>query len=900
MSSWTADRLPISVAPLPGEALESWIAAYARRLHTTGNDLVAHLGLGGSRIAHMALRLHDREAAALERATGVSRQALTAMTLQPYDGLAIAITPGHRALAARFPAGRFGNARTRYCPQCLARDDGRGPVTWRLPWSFACSLHQVLLLDFCPACHRPPRIWNARRLGPQTGAACTRDHPVTSARRGGCGTDLTAAGTVPLPAGGLVMAAHQHLASLMTRPPGSRPAALTELREVYATAWRALRGLHAIPGQAPPAVHAALDEIGAALPGRDGAEPGDDARAAAVGATLACLALDQACPEHEELFAWILRADRSLLKNRRYVPGIGAVARRWAWCGPGMVSKVLGGLDRGASLHARLRYASATPQPRWPALPAGAITRRVAMIPAMLWPGWTARLLPRVPGGGADDDAPHSATCSSFRRGCASFLLLPGGPPQLNFERASPLLGNHSHGTDRDAMERVLYRERDLTPLASALAQLACALDEHGSPIDYARRRALFTGPEQVTLDLDAYTRLRLQHGWSRSYTPRLTVMRWYLLVLLTGEHPAIPGTKRPFSWHCTGFRYSAPGPLRAFLHQQAQANLARHGITEPAAWEPPANWATWEDWPGADPASLSGDDLAGVLAGTRSVHEAASALRLTPEHVRLCCEIASTGPPPATANGLPVSPTRAEVLGPARLRDLYAHQNLPMTEIAALAGCATVTIRRLLQIDGVPQRIAYRRPPPESGITREWLHREYAVKLRSIDTLARDRGVSASYLKSLAKNWGLPIRRHGDFSGIGHLDLPAPPSPSMRAVTMRKGALGRLELITRIPGHDSIAAAARTLYGGRDGALRQMIAKIEKAAGFPIIDRSSTPLSPTDAGRELIGEALQILHAAKEQTTAYPNPEGGREDAGIQPGHAGNASAVGPAPGAI
>ncbi len=302
---------------------------------------------------------------------------------------------------------------------------------------------------------------------------------------------------------------------------------------------------------------------------------------------------------------------------------------------------------------------------------------------------------------------------------------------------------------------------------------------------------------------------------------------------------------------------------------QQAEINLARHDITEPVTWEAPDDWAAWPAWPGTSPATLSGGDADTVLAGTGSVHEAASALTLTPEHVRLYCEIASTGPPPATANGLPVSRSRADVLSPARLRDLYEHQNLPMTEIAAIAGCATATIRRLLQIDGVPQRPAYRRPPPESGITREWLHREYAVKLRSIDTLAHERGVSAPYLKSLARNWGLPVRRHSDFSGIGHLNLPAPPSPAMRAVTMRTGALGRLELITRIPGHDSIAAAARALYGGRGGALQQMIAKIEATAGFLIIDRSGAPLSPTDAGRDFIREAHQILQAAREQTAA-------------------------------
>ena len=96
-----------------------------------------------------------------------------------------------------------------------------------------------------------------------------------------------------------------------------------------------------------------------------------------------------------------------------------------------------------------------------------------------------------------------------------------------------------------------------------------------------------------------------------------------------------------------------------------------------------------------------------------------------------------------------------------------------------------------------------------------------------------------------------------------------------MRAVTMRTGALGRLELITQIPGHDSIAAAARALYGGRDGALQQMIRKIEAAAGFPIIDRSSVPLALTDAGRGFIREAHQVLLAARKQAEGRPGPEG-------------------------
>lgn len=119
-----------------------------------------------------------------------------------------------------------------------------------------------------------------------------------------------------------------------------------------------------------------------------------------------------------------------------------------------------------------------------------------------------------------------------------------------------------------------------------------------------------------------------------------------------------------------------------------------------------------------------------------------------------------------------------------------------------------------------------------------------------------------------------------------------------MRAVTMRTGALGRLELITRIPGHDSIAAAARAFYGGRVGALRQMIRKIETAAGFRIIDRSAKPLSATETGREFIREAHRILQAAREQTEETPISVRGREDAEARLDHTENPSAIGLTPG--
>ena len=239
---------------------------------------------------------------------------------------------------------------------------------------------------------------------------------------------------------------------------------------------------------------------------------------------------------------------------------------------------------------------------------------------------------------------------------------------------------------------------------------------------------------------------------------------------------------------------------------------------------------------------------------------------RLTCEHVRLYCETTGTEAAPAAPDGATAAQGRAAVLDRVRLREVYQDQHVPLAEIANMAGCGTATIRTRLQMDGVPRRFRNRRPAPGSRITRAWLQREYVVKLRSVETLARERGVRPAYLMSLARNWGLLIRQYSQFSGIGHLCLPALPSPAMRAVTMRKGALGRLELITRIPGYDNIAAAARVLYDGRASALAQMLHKIETAAGFAIIDRSGRPPAPTTAGREFIYEASQILRITQEQ----------------------------------
>jgi hypothetical protein len=192
-------------------------------------------------------------------------------------------------------------------------------------------------------------------------------------------------------------------------------------------------------------------------------------------------------------------------------------------------------------------------------------------------------------------------------------------------------------------------------------------------------------------------------------------------------------------------------------------------------------------------------------------------------------------------------------------------NQKLELTHIANLASCSPDTVRRLLRHDGIPLRPRPRRIPDRPDITREWLHHEYIERQRDIANLARERGVTHYHLTKMAKAWGITIRPSGGqcYSAVGHLNLHRPLSEDMRKVVMTSQALNRLRAITRIPGHPSFAAAARSDGSGTDSALRQRVIGVEKAVGFQIIDRSARPLAPTERGQEFLREAAHILRIA-------------------------------------
>jgi hypothetical protein len=102
------------------------------------------------------------------------------------------------------------------------------------------------------------------------------------------------------------------------------------------------------------------------------------------------------------------------------------------------------------------------------------------------------------------------------------------------------------------------------------------------------------------------------------------------------------------------------------------------------------------------------------------------------------------------------------------------------------------------------PQPEKHAHPPLWAALERKGLFSVAAHERRFCARRLMLYGAPANMARLLSR-WcsaraGLPIRRHGDFSGIGHFDLPALPCLAMRGLPCRTGALDRLALVTQVP----------------------------------------------------------------------------------------------------
>lgn len=230
--------LPVSIAPRPGESIESWLENLADANGLSTAQLLATTRQAGS-TRYLTLAPSPQAAARLAVLARITEQDVYAASLSRFDGTALDLTGldptdrhSYRHVAARGWAPAHG---TQICPVCLA-DTGTWQSAWRLLIVTACVRHASLLVARCPACERPFRDQRHSHLR-RVGAALVCGNPLGAGPLRQCEHDLTTVATTPAADAVLAMqsrvdtALADHPVTVLRREIPS-PAYLTDLRHL--------------------------------------------------------------------------------------------------------------------------------------------------------------------------------------------------------------------------------------------------------------------------------------------------------------------------------------------------------------------------------------------------------------------------------------------------------------------------------------------------------------------------------------------------------------------------------------------------------------------------------------------------------------------------------------------
>jgi TniQ/Bacterial regulatory helix-turn-helix protein, lysR family len=762
-------RLPFTLTPLDGEPIGLWLHAYAARLALSPSLLAEALGMPGSQGHGGGAASGGPSAAALFAicaATGLAPPAVATM-------LAAGPSPPGPLMLAWAP-----QRTTRFCTACLAEDPGQIPAAWSLPVTFFCLRHGRLLAGRCPRCGcRPP----SRPLPSQAGRCCGPD---------GCGEPLGAASP--------------------PRCDGPRAARRTQeaigvglagLRDPAGTAASRRRALGQLTDITLVAYHLAADSGPRQRPGQAFTPGMLDA-----GTLTAAFTLLTAHPDssgRDPLASLVTDVPPGTVPP--------AIPSSWHPASPALAARVTRARDPWLRPADRLRHATTLPVPRVPEpRPSGApdlAAARAVRLPDQLWPDWAVRLT----------DGPASSSHKKLLPAALIALLLPHSSMPLNQVTAmvSGQLRPHVAG----------YQLSKLTAGAlRMLTELAFAIDDHGIPIDYRRRRDLAAG----TMLIDDETWARMTREAGMRLAPAASARR-YLYELLTGCALATaPGPHHLSAGSASSygdFVLGIPASLAAALAGHARRLLDRWGIGhEPLQWQPPDDWVTAVAWPGADPARTDP----------------------APVHQALLNDDASP---------FQIAPDLGISLG--HLRQVLRRHPLPRPRRP---------VRRTL----IPAPEPAARPPGQQPgviyLDPAWLREEYLTWHRSLDDIAAQVGCTIQTLNRFARDHGVPVRTRGTSTytpassapGLHPRDLPQP----LRSALIGPRARGRLDRLLFIAGHPSITAAAQAL-GLWHSALHHQVVLLERACGGPLVNRRPRPASTailTPLGRLLCQQARDYL----------------------------------------
>jgi AraC-like DNA-binding protein len=757
--------LPVGIKPVPGEALQSWLAALARQLDMQWGQFVEFILPPASvseihSVARVNFTAHltTDDLDAISAATGIDTASIAALTWHRFDGTAGTVDAARRRMRMTWSFGR-----SRFCPVCLEHSGGRWQLEWRLPWVFACQKHSRLLADTCQACGQTQRTshgWLSGHLVP-TPERCSATAP-TGER---CAADLSATPTTTLGESHPFLKAQAVLSGLSPNTtltsglyqtwPASTAQFLTDLRLLALRAAEATdaQNLREIAQSHPSGeLVAEWDSVDMrqwrASPNTPRTAP---ALIAAIGVSsalelLQCSTLDEAAPRLQPFLVMRRKAGKQVntdaltTRNRNPIPD----------------AVMLRALTETMSPSDQLRFRALTPLPRSPGkLP----TEALRSIPTCLWGDWAIRILP--------PDRKNGRRRETTRAVLAILLAAVGNRAAeaeiakcLGLGRFGPLWARNQ----ASQLAALLYRHRLWTTIASALTRLADYLADQPSPIDYAQRRGL------------SYRKLLPDNEWEQIFEAtdfgRLDCARTGQLIrtwlfqristLPPDMSPFTAGSTDPADYHRESIELLAP-PIADHLDDIASRFLQQHNIVdEPLIWSPPLSLVADLELPGPDVDLLSIEHLhPAILKGPRSIDNAAKAMGVRPLVVRHLLERTPLPRPVCRGQQRPRKQTRLDrarlQLRRAELAHLYEQEKWTFFAIARHFGIDPKVVKQLAVEYGIHVIPAAARPPP---VAAAWLHQEYVVNHRTLEDMAQETGISRPTLSKRAKELGIPVRR--------------------------------------------------------------------------------------------------------------------------------------------
>jgi len=606
----TFRTLPLRVALADRESLHSWLLRLAPRNGMPLLHLARVLGFGQRlRVPHnyaLSWRLPARLLRRIETQTGLAPGTLDAAVLDRFD-----------------PLGWKPIAGSRYCTACLAQTGGIWDVGWQLPYSFACRHHRMLLAAVCPGCRRAPHSAGlSARAGLEPSTRCT-----LGARREArpCDTDLLTHPPRPLPPNDIRLVAQAWVDERLDR---MHAGDVIELRDLDALAiWFRQRIEPTELGHLDQATVAAMNQYRTDNHGikRDQATAPVIAAAMTVHATGLLCADDLACSLR---FRPLLRDVYTKIPARAVAVGAGTddpVPQTPHRPVRTLQRKLLLSADAYLPVTERLRYRTCTPAPRPPKPGSTVAADRARHIPQHLWPDWVIRLA--SPRGTRTDDTATDIPVA---------LLIPGNPTR-NIHATGEL--NPWRNNISIALSEAAGRHPGIL---TAICNIADYLDAHGAPIDYRRRRAVFTTVELSPPQWDDICQRAEAHPGT---AVRLLNARRYMFQLLTGADLTNPAHPLAFSnslqrEHYLAWQRDMPTPLRQEIHRHAAGLLTANGIQEPLAWSPPAGCVAELALPGREPDDIDMGRLHQLVVVDRLKALAASRqLGVSIEHVRYAAQ---------------------------------------------------------------------------------------------------------------------------------------------------------------------------------------------------------------------------------------------------------------------